>query len=156
MNPELGVDGSDFLGFPEVRLAQIMHHVARFFPSGELVRVCEPTGWIGVSELVVPRVVPRVWVYLPWSAGLSGALPRGSRAGRREGERDVAEYRPLRTTRWQMDADARDVSITRAPILIRRSRIVANSAAASGLVCGIAALRPCISQNAAVWRASRT
>jgi hypothetical protein len=52
MNPELGVDGSDFLGFPEVRLAQIMHHVARFFPSGELVRVCEPTGWIGVRELV--------------------------------------------------------------------------------------------------------
>ena len=31
-------------------------------------------------------------------------------------------------------------SVTRAPILIRRSRMVANSALASGLVCGIAAL----------------
>src|SRR5580692_10738445 len=47
-------------------------------------------------------------------------------------------------------------SITRAPILIRRSRIVANSALASGSVLGIAARTPCISQNAAVWRASRT
>jgi hypothetical protein len=32
----------------------------------------------------------------------------------------------------------------------QRSRIVANSALASGLVCGIAARTPCISQNAAV------
>jgi hypothetical protein len=38
--------------------------------------------------------------------------------------------------------------------LIRGSRMVANSAAASGLVCGIAARTPCINQNAAVWRAS--
>jgi hypothetical protein len=36
-------------------------------------------------------------------------------------------------------------SITRAPILIRRFRIVANSALASGLVRGIATRTPCIS-----------
>ena len=47
-------------------------------------------------------------------------------------------------------------SITRAPILIRRSRMVANSHLASGLACGIAARTPCISQNAAVWSTSRT
>jgi hypothetical protein len=47
-------------------------------------------------------------------------------------------------------------SITRAPILIRRSRIVVNSALASGSVCGIAARTPCINQNAAVCRISRT
>src|ERR1700722_10069620 len=47
-------------------------------------------------------------------------------------------------------------SITRAPILIRRSRIVANSALASGSVFGIAARTPCINQNAAVWRRNRT
>lgn len=41
-------------------------------------------------------------------------------------------------------------SITRAPILIRRSRMVANSQPASGLVRGIAARTPCTSQNAAV------
>ena len=41
-------------------------------------------------------------------------------------------------------------TITRAPILMRRCRIVANSHLASGLVCGIAARTPCISQNAAV------
>jgi len=40
-------------------------------------------------------------------------------------------------------------SMTRAPILIRRSRIVANSAVASGLVFGMAARTPCINQNAA-------
>src|SRR5215469_2556796 len=38
-------------------------------------------------------------------------------------------------------------SITRAPILIRRSRIVANSALASELVWGMAARTLCISQN---------
>jgi hypothetical protein len=47
-------------------------------------------------------------------------------------------------------------SITRAPILIRRSRSVANSQRASGFVCGIAERTQCISQNAAVWSASRT
>jgi hypothetical protein len=39
-------------------------------------------------------------------------------------------------------------SITRALILIRRSRIVANSAVASASVRAIAARTPCISQNA--------
>jgi hypothetical protein len=34
--------------------------------------------------------------------------------------------------------------------------IVANSQPASGLLRGIAARTPCISQNAAVWRTSRT
>jgi SOS response associated peptidase (SRAP) len=47
-------------------------------------------------------------------------------------------------------------SITRAPILTRRSRSVANSQRASGFVCGIAERTQCISQNAAVWSASRT
>jgi hypothetical protein len=46
-------------------------------------------------------------------------------------------------------------SMTRAPILIRRSRSVANLQLASGLVRGIAARTPCISQNAAVWRRSQ-
>src|SRR5258708_3714954 len=41
-------------------------------------------------------------------------------------------------------------SITRAPILIRRSRMVANSAFASGSVCGMASRTPSISQYAAV------
>ena len=36
----------------------------------------------------------------------------------------------------QVNANARDVSITRAPIFIRRSRIVANSAPASGVCPG--------------------
>jgi hypothetical protein len=40
--------------------------------------------------------------------------------------------------------------------LIGRSRTVANSAFASGSICGIAARTPRINQNAAVWRASRT
>src|SRR4029077_12636538 len=48
------------------------------------------------------------------------------------------------------------LSITRAPTLIRRSRIVATSALASELVWGIAARTPCISQTAAVCRKSRT
>src|SRR5262249_60989274 len=42
------------------------------------------------------------------------------------------------------------------PILIKRSRMVANSHFASGLAWGIAARTPCISQKAAVWRTSRT
>jgi hypothetical protein len=45
-------------------------------------------------------------------------------------------------------------SITRAPILIKRPRSVANSQRASGFVCGIAERTQCISQNAAVWSAS--
>ena len=40
-------------------------------------------------------------------------------------------------------------SSSRAPILISRSRMVANSHLASGLLRGIAARTPCISQNAA-------
>ena len=47
-------------------------------------------------------------------------------------------------------------SIMRAPILMSRCRILANSHLASGLVCRIAARTLCISQNAAVWSTSRT
>src|SRR4030088_1906754 len=46
-------------------------------------------------------------------------------------------------------------SIPRAPILIRRSRMVPNSPLASGFALGIAARTPCISQNAAVWSTGR-
>jgi hypothetical protein len=56
----------------------------------------------------------------------------------------------------QLDADARDVLDDTRADLIRRSRSVANSQSASGLVRGIAARTPCISQKAAVWRSSRT
>jgi hypothetical protein len=52
------------------------------------------------------------------------------------------------------DANARSVFDHARPILIRRSRIVANSALASGLVCGMAARTPCISQHAAVEAAT--
>src|SRR3979411_3357197 len=45
-------------------------------------------------------------------------------------------------------------STTRAPILIRPSRMVANAPLASGFALGIAARTPCISQNAAVWSTS--
>jgi hypothetical protein len=77
----------------------------------------------------------------------SGHVARRSRAG----ERNAAEQRPLRATGRQLDADARNVlDHARAPILIRRSRIVVNSAVANGSVRGIAARTPCISQNAAV------
>ena len=49
----------------------------------------------------------------------------------------------------RLDADACDVLDHARAELIRRSRTVANSPA-SGLVRGIAARTPCISQNAAV------
>src|SRR5216683_6171242 len=41
--------------------------------------------------------------------GSAGARPRGSRAGRHQAERDGSEQRPLRATRRQLDANARDI-----------------------------------------------
>jgi len=37
-------------------LAEIMHHVARFFTSGERMRVGDPIGWIGLGQFAVQRV----------------------------------------------------------------------------------------------------
>jgi len=75
-------------------------------------------------------------VDLPWSAARRGSLPRGSRAGRHEAERDGAEQRALRATRRQLDADARDVlDHTRADLNQalpdRRERLTEGSSAHS-------------------------
>jgi hypothetical protein len=48
-------------------------------------------------------------VDLPWSAARWTLGPRGSRAGRHETECDGSEQRILWATRWQLDADPRDV-----------------------------------------------
>ena len=107
-----------------------MHDVTHFYRSVERARSRDPIGWIGVMLLAMQRV----GVDLPRSAARRGTRPRGSWAG---------SVRPIATVRnnapsgqlvgsWtRMRAIC---SITRAPILIRRSRIVANSAPASGLV----------------------
>ena len=68
-------------------------------------RAGDPSGWIGVR----PLALQRVWDDLPVSAARRGAQPRGSWAGRHETERDGSEQCPLRATRRQLDADARDV-----------------------------------------------
>ena len=117
-------------------------------------RACtgDPSCWIGVKQLALQRV----WVDLPLSAARRGTQPRGSWAGRHETERDGAEQRPLRATRRQLDANARDV--------LDHARADLDQAVPDGRelsprerVCvRIAARTPCISQNAAVWRASRT
>jgi len=52
-------------------------------------------------------------------------------------QRDGAEC-ALRAIGRQLDADACDVARSRAPILIKRSRMVANSQPASGLLRGLA------------------
>src|SRR3977135_4619702 len=46
---------------------------------------------------------------LPLSAAHRGTRPRGSWAGSQQAERDGSEQCPLRATRRQLDADARDV-----------------------------------------------
>ena len=100
-----------------------------------------------------------------WAAGVAGLeyLVRrelsGGRAPRRadhQPERERSEQRAFGAARWQLDADAcRMLDHPRAD-LDEALAIVANSAVASGLVAGIAARTPCISQNAAVCRTSRT
>ena len=64
----------------------------------------------------------------------------------------VASKWPVRAALYLRVSTGRqaDNDLTRAPILIKRSRMVANSQPASGLVRGIAARTPFISQNAAV------
>ena len=56
----------------------------------------------------------------------------------------------------QLDADARDVLDHARSDLDQALSDRRELALASGLVFGIAARTPCISQNAAVWRTSRT
>jgi hypothetical protein len=81
-----------------------MHDVAHFF--GVLrARASDPTSWIGVR----PLAVRRVGVDLPWMAARRGPRPRSSWAGPHEAERDGSEQCPFRTTRRQLDADARNV-----------------------------------------------
>lgn len=82
--------------------------------------------WVGDKDLM--------------DAVMGGRGPTASDRARRRGTG------ALRATGRQMDADAAMCSITRAPILTRRARMVANSALASGFVFGIAARTPCISQ----------
>ena len=90
------------------------------------------------------------------SAARRGTRPRGLWAGRHEAEGDGAEQRARRAARRQMNADAGEMLDHARADLDQRSRMVANSHLASGLLRGIAARTPCISQNAAVWRTSRT
>src|SRR6267154_5165801 len=83
---------------------------------------------------------------VPAAHGADGMMPRATVRNSAPSGQLVGSWMRMRAR----------CSITRAPILIRRSRMVANSANASGSVCGIAARTPCINQNAAVWSASRT
>src|ERR1700759_2779890 len=114
--------------------------------SVEPARPRDPFGWIGVKLLAVRRV----WVDLPpWRlVGAHGPAAHGPDRMRPSATvRNNAPSGQLVGSWTRMRAMC---SITRAPILIRRSGIVANSLLAGGLVRGIAARTPCISQNAAV------
>src|ERR1700758_5055311 len=133
-------------------LTGIMHHAALFCTSGELTRADVPSGWIGVRQLVMNAF----GVDLPCRR-LGGA--HSPAAYGPDGMRPRATYRNSAASGQLVGSCTRiraRCSITRAPILIRRSRMVANSHFASGFAWGIAARTPCISQNAAVWRTSRT
>ena len=90
------------------------------------------------------------------SAARRGTRPRGLWAGRHEAEGDGAEQRALRATRRQMNADAGEMLDHARADLDQALSYRRELAAASGLLRGIAARTPYISQNAAVWRTSRT
>src|SRR5271168_2871421 len=135
-----------YLEIRRAQLAAIMHDVAHFCRSVERACVGGPTCWIGLRQLAVRRV----WVDLPrWRLiGAHGPAAHGpDRMRPRATVRNNVPSGQLVGSWTRMRAMC---SITRAPILIRRSRIVTNSQRASGLVRGIAARTPCISQNAAV------
>src|SRR6201982_4263915 len=129
-------------------LAGIIHPAALFCTSGELTRADVPSGWIGVRQLVMNAFgvdLPCrrfVGAHSPAAYGPDGMRPRARQRNSAASGQLVGSWTRIRAM----------CSITRAPILIRRCRMVAYSALASGLAFGIAARTPCISQNAAVWR----
>ena len=97
---------------------------------GRRTRTGIPSSWIGLKVLSVQRV----GVDLPLAAALRGDDPAGydapgirphaiCRNSARSGH-DVGRWMRMRAT----------CSITRAPIFMRRSRMVLNSAFASGFV----------------------
>ena len=72
--------------------------------SVEPARAGDPFGWIGVKLLLCDASG-----LICLGGGSSGHTARGSWAGSHETERDGSEQCPFRTTRRQLDADARNV-----------------------------------------------
>ena len=73
----------------------------------------------------MPLAVQRVWGLSASVAARRGTRPRGSWAGPHETERDGSEQCPFRTTRRQLDADARNVfdhARSVAKLIISRTR----------------------------------
>jgi hypothetical protein len=101
-----------------------MHQAVLFFASGWRTRAVDPSVWIGVMLLAVQRLGlicrdrRRVRAHGPAAHGPEGIRRSATaRNSARSGQLD-GSFRRMRAM----------CSITRAPILIRRSRIVANSA----------------------------
>ena len=136
-------------------LARIMHHAGRFLHVWRAGATGDPSSWIGVRQLAVQRV----GIDLPLSAARRGTQPRGSWAGRHEAERDGSEQRSSGQLVGSWTRMRAMCSITRAPILIRRSRIVANSHWRAGSSAGSrrarhasARTRRCGGRAAPDWR----
>jgi hypothetical protein len=101
----------------------------------------------------IPLILQRAWLICHRRRHVGAQRPAAHGAATHDAERDGAEQRALRATRRELDTDTREVLHDASADL---DQALADGRKLRERVCLRNEGTPCISQNAAVWKASRT